>query len=638
MDQHSLEKLEFERVRDLLAGCARTALGRDLAQRISPSAEPARVRRWLEQLQQMERLMAVRDVPPLGGLSDVRPLIRRAVPPTSLEPEEFAILAEALRTVAGLRRYFSDLPAGHERVGEIAERIGDFSAIANRIDAVIDRRGRVRDDATERLSRIRRLMDEGREEIRRVFDRLLRQASVVKWLQYPAATFHGDRMVLPVKTEYRGRVSGIVHRSSETGQTVFVEPTPAVVLNNTLVDLSREESDEIRRILWELTHTVHLNRDALVRTFDAVAVVDLQVAKILMARRYGMSVPQVSEDHRLRLTAARHPLLLAKSNHDASPVVPIDVRLGEDFDLLVVTGPNTGGKTVALKTVGLIAMMTQAGLPIPAGEGCCLPVFDDVLVDIGDEQSLQQSLSTFSGHLRRILEILRRGTRKTLVLLDELGAGTDPDDGAALGRAIVERLLDIGALTMVTTHIGALKALAYEHPCVDNAAVQFDLVTLQPTYVLHIGEPGNSNALIVAARLGMPTDLVSAAQRYLGERDRALSRAIAGTIESRRAAEEARRQAEQAQRMADQQRAEAGAAQQRLADEQARFQRWVQRITSLHPGATVRVRRFDRPGRVVQMNLHKQRVTVAVGGLEIEVPLTDVIVDDDPRVEASGSA
>ncbi len=596
-------------------------MGRELAGTIEPSGDEARIERRLEELKQFRSLVAARGMLPFGGISDVRPLIRKAVPPVKLEPEDFSALADALRGVAGLRKYFADLPEDLAAVAGLAGRIGDFSTLADRIGLVIDPRGKVRDEATPRLARIRARCEELRRETRELFEHLLRQSSLTKLLQYPSATFHGDRMVLPLKSDHRGRIPGIIHRSSDSGQTLFIEPTQAVALNNSIIQLVQDENAEIGRILWELTHLVHLNQAGLLATLDAVAVVDLILAKLRMAQRFGMTIPEISEDRRLKLRGARHPILMTMPGKQ---VVPIDVRLGEDFDVLIVTGPNTGGKTAALKTVGLLALMAQSGLPIPAAEGSTLPVFDQVLVDIGDEQSLQQSLSTFSSHLARVLEVLRSGTHDTLVLLDELGAGTDPDDGAALGRAVIDKLLETGCLTMITTHLGALKAVGYEHPRVDNASVRFDYETLQPSYELKIGEPGNSSALIVAARLGMPTDLISAAQRYLSERDRVLARAIAGTIESRRAAEDARKSAEAAEREFGERTAEVTEQKRKLEEEQQRFAKWVERINALRPGDEVFVRKFARKGRVVRVRLDKQLVEVSVGALQAEVPLTEV--------------
>jgi DNA mismatch repair protein MutS2 len=339
---------------------------------------------------------------------------------------------------------------------------------------------------------------------------------------------------------------------------------------------------------------------------------------------------EVNPDHRLVLRQARNPILLmppASAADPGRPVVPIDVRLGDDFDVMIITGPNTGGKTAALKTVGLLALMVHAGLPVPAAPGSTFPVLDGVWIDVGDEQSLEQSLSTFSAHLARILDIIRRARRPTLVLLDELGAGTDPDEGAAIGRAVVEYLLSTGCLAMITTHLGALKAVGFETPRVDNASVEFDVQSLRPTYRLRIGEPGASNAIAIAARLGMPQRLVQAARRHLTGQHRALDRAIAGTLRSRREAERARRDADAARQ--DAARATLAALDQAEALHQREqyYASWVERVLTLQPGDTVFVKSFDRPGRVVRLRLEKQAACVDVGAMELEVPVADLVFE-----------
>jgi DNA mismatch repair protein MutS2 len=306
-------------------------------------------------------------------------------------------------------------------------------------------------------------------------------------------------------------------------------------------------------------------------------------------------------------------------------VVPIDVRLGDDFDLLVITGPNTGGKTVTLKTVGLICMMAQAGLPIPAAPGSAVPIYKEVLIDIGDEQSLQQSLSTFSAHLSRLLLILKQAGPGTLVLIDELGAGTDPDEGAAIGQAIVEELLHRHSTAMITTHLGVLKSVAYREARAENGSVEFDVKTLQPTYRLLIGEPGNSNAINIASRLGLPPQVIASARKYLGESNQQLDRAIRGTLQSRRLAEHARAEAESAKVQAMQEAEAARKQLESLQEQQNAFNQWVEKISSLRPGDKVHVRRFDKAGTVVRVLLHKQLAVVAVGAMEMEIPLREIV-------------
>lgn len=635
MDAHTLEKLEFERIRQLVAEQAQCALGRELASRIAPSRSAGQVAQWLDQARQFEAFAARHGMPPFGGITDLRAVVKRAVPPAKLEPEEFAKLSDTLRGAGNVRRYFEPLEAGAALVRKLADRIGDFAAIIQRIDAVIDARGRVRDDASARLARIRRDIDDVRLATRNVFDRLLRQPGILRWLQYPNATFHADRMVLPLRAEQRGRIPGIVHRSSDSGQTLFVEPAEAVELNNRLMNLLQDESDEINRILWELTHLVHLNQAELLRTLETLAVVDLLAAKQRVAARWGMTYASLNTEGRLKLIQAKNPILLAMFDPQESAgsgaarsVVPIDVRLGDDFDILMITGPNTGGKTAALKTVGMISLMHQAGLPIPASPGSEIPVFEGIWIDVGDEQSLQQSLSTFSAHLARILDIIRRARKGTLVLLDELGAGTDPDEGAAIGRAIIDHLLHCGCLAMITTHLGALKAVGYDHPRVDNASVQFDIESLRPTYELRIGEPGHSSAITIATKLGMPRRLADAARKHLAGRHRALQRAIVGTLQSRRDAERARRDADAARSEAAKAALTAVDIARKLAEQKARYAAWVERVMRLQPGDAVFVRRFDKPGRVVRIKLERQQAVVAMDSMEAEVPLAELTFDE----------
>jgi DNA mismatch repair protein MutS2 len=295
---------------------------------------------------------------------------------------------------------------------------------------------------------------------------------------------------------------------------------------------------------------------------------------------------------------------------------------------MMITGPNTGGKTAALKTVGLMALMAQSGLPIPAEPGSVLPVFDGVWIDVGDEQSLQQSLSTFSAHLARILDVVQRARRSTLVLLDEMGAGTDPDEGAAIGRAIVGALFSSGCLAMITTHLGSLKALGYESKRVDNASVQFDVQTLKPTYVLQIGEPGNSNAIAIASRLGMPRKMVQEARQHLAGGHRALNRAIAGTLRVRREAERARHDAENARQEAARATLAALDRAKALEQQQQNYAKWVERVLNLKPGDQVHVRKFDKPGRIIRLRLEKQQAAVDLGSMEVDVPLVELAFPD----------
>ncbi len=636
MNEATLIKLEFPAIRETLAAHCATALGKRLALTMGPSTRAHVIRDWLAQVREMLRAAERTGWPPLGGVYDIRNEIRASAFPTPLEADALARVMETLAATAGLRDWVNALNEDAPSLKHAGERIADLSAVAEVIAESIDARGQVRDYATPKLASIRGAIESARGRIKGVFDRLLRHAAVSRMLQYAGATFHDDRMVLPLKAEYRGRIQGIVHRSSDSGSTLFVEPAESVELNNTIVRLRDDESKEITHILRALTQRVSLNAQAILATLRAVAVLDLAAAKCRYAKARACVCPEIDDNGALELLEARHPLLLElfekqpRDDGTVKQVVPIDVRLGDDFDILVITGPNTGGKTVTLKTVGLLALMAQCGLPIPVAQGSRVPVFEQIHIDIGDEQSLQQSLSTFSSHMSTLLSILTHSGPRSLVLIDELGAGTDPDEGAAIGRAVLAELLHLGARVIVTTHLSALKAVAFTEPRVDNASVEFDVETLQPTYRLRLGEPGNSNALIIAKRLGMPARLVKSARQFLDDRLQALNRAIAGTIEQRREAEQARKNAREAAIAAQMQREQFEKDRDQLAQAHAAFNRWSQWLNALQPGDEVFLKSLKRRGRVVRMQLHKQVALVSAGALDIEVPFKDL---DTPTAE-----
>jgi DNA mismatch repair protein MutS2 len=628
--QSTFEKLEFDVVRGAVADLCACGLGKKLALGMSPSTKPQVVRQWLEQVRELRGVAERYAMPPFGGVHDIREEVRACGFPTPLEPESFTRVGETLDATATLCAWFALLDDSTPQLQAIGTRVGNFGELARTINDAVDPRGHVRDYASERLASIRATIAQTRAHIGEVFDRLLRHSSLRGMLQYHGATFHGDRMVLPLKAEYRGRIPGIIHRSSDSGATLFVEPSESVELNNTIIRLREDEQREITRILIELCRKVHRSAEPILDTLRALALLDLVAAKCRYATRRSCTCPEVDESGVLDLHDARHPVLLEyfeRQLAEGKPerqVVPIDVRLGDDFDVLMVTGPNTGGKTVAIKTIGLITVMAQCGLPIPVGEGSRVSVFHQVFVDIGDEQSLQQSLSTFSSHLSNQLDILARSGPYSLVLIDELGAGTDPDEGAAIGHAVVGELLRLRAKAVITTHLSALKAIAFTERRVDNACVEFDAESLRPTYRLHLGEPGNSNALIIARRLGMPQRLVDLAKGRLDERHRILDRAIAGTLHSRREAERARREAREATLDARKREEEFEQQRARLNEQQAAFARWTEWINHLRPGDDVFLRSMKRPARVVRMQLQKQVAVVSTGMYDLEVPLVDL--------------
>jgi len=629
MDQHTLEKLEFDKIKAVLARYAATDLGRKLIERLLPTHRQQLVRLWLAETEQMVAAVDRFGPAPFAGARDVTELIRKVQPGVYLTGEEFYLVGRVLQATHYVHNYLKQLPDELDHLHRLAERMGDFQAIAWRIDQTVDAAGRVRDTAGERLMKIRAKIEDSRQKIRKVLDRLIKTPAVVKILRYPNWTFQGDRMVLPVSANHRHQLSGIVHRSSDSGATLFIEPTESVELNNAVVKLGLEEQQEIARILWELAHLIHLNRDEILIALKALARLDMLGAKAAYAIKRQCVKPRINGDRIVSIQKIKHPLLMELLGPEK--VVPINVRVGDDFDLLIITGPNTGGKTVTLKTIGLAVLMTQAGMFIPAHDAT-LPVFDDVFIDVGDEQSLQQSLSTFSSHLTRILEILRKATPACLALIDELGAGTDPDEGAAIGQAVLDQLLRRQTRTIVTTHLSPLKSYAYRRPRTDNAAVEFDPETLSATYKLRIGEPGNSNAMIIAEHLGMPKHMLKRARRYISGRVRAFQQAIDATVSSRREAEQARSSAMSAEKNAEQKQKELEHQINQLHQQQQEFERWLAWINSLKSGEKVYVKKFRREGTVVRMELHKQQALVDLGRLAAEVPLTDI--DPVESVEA----
>ena len=636
MDSFTLEKIEFDGIRELLADFCATSLGKSRARAIAPSDSAPVAGEWLEQTSQMVR--AIRDAGrlPFAGVCDITGAVSRAAPGGGACGEDYALIASALRGAACLGEHLRALPEELDALGALAAGIDDFQPEADAIDRVVAPDGSVRDDASEKLKAIRRETDETSHRIHDVMQDYVRRPEVARLLQNTNVTVHGDRYVLAVKAENRGRLKGVVHRASNTGATVFVEPSASVELNNQLACLAEDERKEIQRLLGELAFLIVAKAESIIATMDTVAQVDLISAKAQYALKYGMIRPEVSERGPLEINRARHPLLVdqAPSGSGAKAaarqleaVVPIDIRLGSDFDLLVITGSNTGGKTVTLKTTALMVVMAQCGMHIPARRGATIPVMADVLIDIGDEQSLEQSLSTFGAHIKRIRYILETARAGTLVLLDELGAGTDPDEGGAIGQAILDHLRDSGCLAMATTHLSVLKAYAYNRDRVDNASVEFDVATLSPTYELRIGTPGESHAIAVASHLGLPPAVVSAAKKYFGSRGKQFRKAIQATGAARRQAETARSEAQAA-------RAEALSRiddyEERIADVQdlrGQFLTWLATLDDLKPGDRIFIPSLKRKCTLVRMELHRQVVLVEAGQMQMEVPIRELMPD-----------
>jgi len=636
VDPFTLEKLEFDQVRRIVARHCRSAPGRALAGKIGPSRSLQTVHRWLEETSQMVRALRDFGPPPLAGVTDVRAALRRARPGGGAGGEDFAAIASMLDAAGAVRRWTDGLGESANLLVELGRSLPNFQAEVAAIRSVVDTRGEVLTTASDTLARTRRDIESTRRRIHTTIYGYVRRSEVARILQNPTVTLHEDRFVLPVKAEHRHELPGVVHRASQTGATLFIEPNESVELNNHLVELTEAERREIARLMNELSIRVHARHAEIAKALRTLAQIDVISAKAQYAYQFDFTCPEVTERGLLQLHQMRHPLLIEQAYQQERAgvppgkrheVVPIDVRLGLDFDVLIVTGSNTGGKTVALKTVGLAAVMAQSGLHIPAERGSRLPLFRNVLLDVGDEQSLQQSLSTFGAHMRRVRYILGRADRHCLVLLDELGAGTDPDEGGAIGQAVLDQLRRIGCLGMVSTHLSVLKAYAVNHDRVDNASVAFDTRTLRPTYHLRIGEPGESHAITVAAAMGLPPQAVNAARKYLNEKTAAFRRAIRATVRTRRASETARSEAHSARLAAESLQEEYQTRLSDLHQLQKSFEAWLASLAEMRQGDEVHVPKLNKTGRLVRIEFNKQIALVEVGNVHHEVPLSELMPD-----------
>jgi len=526
MEKHAEKVLEFGKVTDLLAGYAVTSMGKRKASELRPIEEPHSLRNALQETTELAAAMGRGYTLPLGAVEDARPAAERARSGAApLEPAVLWRISECLQTANrvanSLKRLGSECPA----LVSLGHSLPQCPELVQQIRAAIDAGGMVLDEASPELKDIRRRIGALRKKIEAELRRLIENPDVRANLQYPNPTITRDRYVLPVNAYRKNAVPGIVHGSSDSGATLYIEPMRIIEPGNELTEMLAAEEEEIERVLWRLTRAVAAEYEDVVAAADRLGDVDLVRAKALMSIAFGMCEPAMGQGRTLELRNARHPLLLWLTRtggagmprpDDLRPqkVVPLDLHLGQDFNILMVTGPNTGGKTVVLKTVGLLCLMARAGMHVPA-DRAVVPLYDAVYADIGDEQSLEQSLSTFSSHMSRIIHILDTATDRSLVLLDELGAGTDPAEGSALGEAVLKRLVQIGCSAAVVTHLSRLKLFAGAHPEVENASMDFDSRTLRPTYHLRVGSVGSSNALEIAERLGLPAELLAHARSLL---------------------------------------------------------------------------------------------------------------------------
>ena len=688
MDAKSIALLEFPLIRERLAAAAGFGPGRRLAAALTPSADRVIVEIGLDETSQTRELLAEKPQAGIGGAQDIGPAVERAARGGRLDAAQFAAIAATLEAGSRLR----DALAGDRRplLNALARDLHGLPALRSTLERSFDPVGDLLDTASPRLGGLRRATRHAYERLRSRLEQLVHSTDIGAALQDPIITLRNGRYVVPVRADSRSRVKGIVHDASGSGQTLFVEPLVAVEMGNAWREAQVAEQQEVERILDELSALVGSQAGPLGELLDALARFDLWSAKARLAEEMDASRAEVGVRTEIILKGARHPGLTGR-------VVPIDVELGTDFRALLVTGPNTGGKTVTLRTLGLLALMHQAGLHVPADPGSRLPVLRDVFADIGDGQSIAQSLSTFSGHLRSIVRITEAAGPNTLVLLDELGAGTDPTEGSALAQALLDHFLRAGALVAATTHYAELKVYAHTTPEVTNASVEFDLETLSPTFRLRIGLPGGSQAFAIAEQLGLPATIVEDARGRLSEGQKAfeetlasireadtaartaLDRARAAEIkaaDAQRIADEERRRARRerdssvaaaradAERLVDDLRNEIRGARRRMERETVtapaldalmeRAEEHLARLPETAPGpvaappgapidwrvgARARSRTRGWEGRVVALERGGRRATLEVGGMRVTVGVEDLepaILDASPGTPARG--
>jgi len=518
MNNKALYTLEFDKILELLADCAPTEGAKEAALALKPVSDIDKVRARQQKTTDAKTLVGLKGLPSFGRVKDIRETVERAEKDAILSLRELLDCAAVLRTARTLLDYVRGDRTPETSLDEIFSRLLPNRSLEDKITRSILADDFVADEASPALADIRRKIRQTNGKIKDVLQKYVSGTS--KYLQENIVTTRGGRFVIPVKAEYRNEVKGLIHDTSQSGATLFVEPMAVVEANNELRELESKEAHEIERILRDLSAGVAVSADALILNYLNITELAFVFACADLSYKMEASAPTINTERIVKLDRARHPLL------DRKTVVPISVTLGEKFNMLVITGPNTGGKTVTLKTIGLFALMAQAGLHIPAEDTSSICVFDEIFSDIGDEQSIEQSLSTFSSHMKGIVSIVEHMTRDSLVLFDELGSGTDPVEGAALAMSILEEVRLEGSLCAATTHYAELKAYALETEGVANASCEFDVNTLKPTYKLIIGTPGKSNAFAISEKLGLSPVLVQRAKRYVDAGSRSFEAVI----------------------------------------------------------------------------------------------------------------
>ncbi|MFW5986212.1 MAG: endonuclease MutS2, partial [Halanaerobiales bacterium] len=517
MEHNAVEILELDKIKSKIKENAATGIGKEVIAGLSPVADKEYVEERLQEVTAGCKILEDFGSPPFGGICDLRKIIKKVDKGIVLSAGELTSVLNTLGGFKAMKKYFNEITASldprvienyYSLVTSEGERIEILKELENELDRCLDEYGEIEDNASKKLASIRMEITSLGNKIRNKMDSIVKSNKYQKMLQDNVITRRQDRYVVQVKSEYRNVFQGIVHDQSASGMTLFMEPMAIVRMNNRLRELRSQEEQEVLRILQKLTGMVEEKIDVIKRNLKITTMLDVVFARAEYSQKIDGIAPDINDEGFINISQGRHPLLRDEA-------VPIDIAVGKDFKTLVITGPNTGGKTVALKTIGLFVLMVETGLHIPAGHGTAVSVFKDVFADIGDEQSIEQNLSTFSSHMTRIKLFLEEAGKDSLVLLDELGAGTDPREGAALGIAIMDRLREREVSTVVTTHYSQLKSYAYNNKGVENASVEFDLDTLRPTYRILMGIPGGSNAFAIASRLGIPDEIVGEARELL---------------------------------------------------------------------------------------------------------------------------
>lgn len=522
-----LKTLELDKILEMLAELTSNEETRKMALALRPDCDLERTRYECLKTSQAFNLSVQFGTPPFGNFKDITSTAARAKSGAVISLRDLMDIAAMLRQIKGLSDWYGHCENIQTELSYLFSQLKPNDWLLEKLERSIISDNEIADAASPELAAIRRKINRAGMQLRETLDKMIKNKTTQQYLQENSVTLRDGRFVLPVKSEYRGQISGLVHDTSATGQTIFIEPMAIVEANNDIRILEGKEQEEIERIIRELCRDCGDYADILCENYKICVELNLYFAKSNLAAKLNCSLPEITSDGKINLKKARHPLL------DKNKAVPINLSLGEEYQALIITGPNTGGKTVALKTAGLLCAMTMCGLLIPAADGSKISVFSHILADIGDSQSIEQNLSTFSSHTNKVIEILKTADENSLVLLDELGSGTDPVEGAALAVSIIRRLMENGTKLMVTTHYQELKVFAIDNPRVQNASCEFDINTLKPTYRLIVGSPGKSNAFAISAGLGMPEDIIQDAKLRVDDANTRLEEVI-GKLEASR--------------------------------------------------------------------------------------------------------